>query len=68
MKKNAISIVIGTFIGVGACFKIVKNNRRKHTKLFDLTLEEIQKEKAKLEAKVEETNKELEKVKEKVSA
>lgn len=62
MKKNAISIVVGAFT-VGACFKIIRNNKKRkertYTKLFDIKEikkqnEEIWGKEKELETKVEE--------------
>ena len=74
MKKNAISIVVGAF-ALGACFKLIRNNKktkeRTYTKIFEKKFEEIKKEneeiwvkEQELEAKIEDANKVLEKVKE----
>ncbi len=70
MKKNTISIVVGTFtVGactVGACFKIIRNNKkRKYTKLFDIKEikkqnEEIWGKEKELETKVEELETKIE--------
>ena len=74
MKKNAISIVVGAFT-LGACFKLIRNNKktkeRTYIKLFEKKFEEIKKEneeilekEQELETKIEDANKVLEKVKE----
>ena len=46
MKKNAISIVVGAF-ALGACFKLIRNNKKRkertYTKLFEKKFEEIKK-------------------------
>lgn len=74
MKKNAISIVVGAF-ALGACFKLIRNNKKRqertYTKLFEKKFEEIKKEneeiwvkEQELETKIEDANKVLEKVKE----
>ena len=57
MKKNATSIVVGAF-ALGACFKLIRNNKkakeRTYIKLFEKKFEEIKKENEEIWGKTEE--------------